>query len=131
MWGHKSTVLIIAAMFSASVMAVAQDYQAIELVVPQAPAASVAFQLVIAARLQRGTRLRVTTDTGVTLGVITPFGQELAGRVARSVVPVSPSSVTDGRIRLRLQIIEPGNLPRMPRGDEVQLVEISAVQHSP
>jgi hypothetical protein len=45
-------------------------------------------------------------------------------RSTTATVPVPRSAIVDGRLRLRLQVLEPGAPPRAPRPGEVQRLEL-------
>jgi len=45
-------------------------------------------------------------------------------RSTTATVPVPRSAIVDGRLRLRVQVLEPGVPPRPPRPGEVQRLEL-------
>ena len=71
--------------------------------------------------LARGARLVVMTEQGEILGVLTPFNVPGTGTSNTATVPVPRTAMADGRLRLRLQLIEQGAAPRAPRADEAKL----------
>jgi hypothetical protein len=106
-------------------MLAAQESRVIELSVPHAPRQGEAVEIKIAtAPLSRGARLVVMTEQGETIGVVAPFEVPGTSGGNSATVPVPRAALTDGRLRLRLQLIERGAAPRAPRDDEVMLTLI-------
>jgi len=104
--------------------AVAEEASVIELAMPRSVAADEAVQLVIkAGRLPKGARLMITSEEGETLGALTPFGQELGGG-SSATIPVPRSRIVNGRLRLRLVIVEPDAPPRAPRAGEIESLKL-------
>jgi hypothetical protein len=100
----------------------AQDSRMIELSAPRALRSGESVEIeVTTAPLPRGARLVVMTEQGEVLGVVTPFNVPGTGTGYTATVPVPHTAMTDGRLRLRLQLIEQGATPRAPRADEVKL----------
>jgi hypothetical protein len=100
----------------------AQDSRMIELSAPRALRSGESVEIeVTTAPLPRGARLVVMTEQGEVLGVVTPFNVPGTGTGSTATVPVPRTAMTDGRLRLRLQLIEQGAAPRAPRADEVEL----------
>ena len=116
--------LVLAGLVGTSAAAMSEDYQAIELSTPRALNAGETVQLRIAARLQRGARIKVTTDTGRDLAIVAPFGQDITGSPVRATIPVPNSVMTGGRLNARVQVIEPGLAPRPPRPGEIERIDL-------
>ena len=111
----------------------AEDLRMIELATPRPVGPGEAVELQIAtARLPRGARLRVMTEDGSVLGAVTPFGDEFARTPTPATIPIPPSAITEGRVRLRLEVIEPGAPSRPARPDEVDArdLKLSVVPRS-
>ena len=67
--------------------------------------------------LARGARLVVMTEQGEILGVLTPFNVPGTGTSNTATVPVPRTAMADGRLRLRLQLIEQGAARAHSRDD--------------
>jgi hypothetical protein len=74
-----------------------------------------------------GARLALSTENGEALGAVAPYPPGRPSNTAS--VPVPRSALVDGhlRLRLRLQVLEPGAPPRPPRPGEVQSVDLVVV----
>jgi hypothetical protein len=110
----------------------AEEARMVELAAPRDVGQGEAVQLQITAGpLTRGARLTIATEQGKLLGAVAPFGQEL-GRSSSTTatVPVPRSAIEEGRVRLRLQVLEPGSHPRPPRPEEVQRLDLVLVPHA-
>lgn len=96
----------------------AEDGRMIELVAPHAleRADKIELQITVAA-LPADSRVVVRTEQGEIVGVVTPFGLRPAESTATITVP--RRALIDGRLRLRLQVQEPGAPARAARGNEV------------
>jgi hypothetical protein len=106
----------------------AQESRMIELSAPRSPGRDESVEIqVTTGPLPRGARLILMTEQGEVLGAVTPFGLPGSGS---STVPVPRTAMVDGRLRLRLQVIEPGASPRAPRAEEVQGVDLVLVPRS-
>jgi hypothetical protein len=102
---------------------VAEEAAVIELAVPRAAAGSESVELAITTgALPRGARLALSTDNGEILGAVAPYAP--GARSTTATVPVPRSAIVDGRLRLRVEVLEPGAPPRPPRPDEVQRLEL-------
>ena len=100
----------------------AQESRMIELSAPSALRSDESVELQITTGpLARGARLVVMTEQGEILGVLTPFNVPGTGTSNTATVPVPRTAMADGRLRLRLQLIELGAAPRAPRDDEAKL----------
>src|SRR5262245_43777834 len=99
----------------------AQESRTIELSAPRALRAGESIELQVATGpLPRGSRLVVMTEQGEILGVVTPFNVPGTERGATATIPVPRTAMSDGRLRLRLQVVEQGAVPRAARTDEFQ-----------
>jgi hypothetical protein len=100
----------------------APESRMVELSAPSAlhPDDSIEVQI-SAGPLSWGSRLVVMTEQGETLGVVTPFNAPGARSGTTATVPVPRSALSDGHLRLRLQVIEQGAAPRAPKPEEFQL----------
>jgi hypothetical protein len=107
----------------------AEQSAAIELAAPRPAGRGEAFQVQITAGpLPRGARLVLLTENGETLGAVAPFPP--SSRSTAVTVPVPQSAVADGRLRLRLQVVEPGAPPRPPLPAEVERIDLIVVRQS-
>lgn len=97
----------------------AEDSRMIELAAPRAleRADRIELQVTVAA-LPADSRVVIRTEQGEVLGVVTPFGLRPAESTATIAVP--SRVLVDGRLRLRLQVQEPGTPARAAREDEVR-----------
>lgn len=103
---------------------VAEEYEVRELAVPYRVDRRESVPVeVTTGRLPRGARLVLLTETGEILGAVAPFPPGARGGIPRTV-PIPRSAVVDGRLRLRLQVEEPGALPRAPRPGEIERVRV-------
>jgi hypothetical protein len=100
----------------------------VELTTPRPPGLSDAIQLQVkTGGLPRGGRLRLLTEQSEFLGSVVPFGPRLGGGSITGTVPVPRSAITNGRLRLRLEVVEPGAPPRPPRPGEVESLNLVVV----
>ena len=100
-------------------MLVAEDSAMIELAAPRQAGLGDSVELQITTGpLPRGARLTLSTEGGEGLGAVTPYP------------PVPRSAIVDGRLRLRLEVLEPGAPARAPRPSEVQRVELVVAPRS-
>jgi hypothetical protein len=107
---------------SMGVLAAQESSGMIELSAPRAPRAGESVEIQITTGpLPRGARIIVMNEHGETLGVVTPFNVPGTASGTTATVPVPRTAMADGRLRLRLQLIEQGVAPRAPRPGEVQL----------
>ncbi|HKA02479.1 MAG TPA: hypothetical protein VKE70_38475 [Candidatus Solibacter sp.] len=112
--------LVLAGLAGSCTSTFAQESRVVELPLPRALGRGESVELQIkTGALPRGGRLVVMSDKGETLGVLTPFG--LPGMAITGTVPVPRAAITDGRLRLRLQVVEPSVPSHAPRADEVDL----------
>jgi hypothetical protein len=102
---------------------VAEEFLMIELAAPPAAARGQSVELAVTTgSLPPGARLALSTEDGETLGAVAPYPP--GSRSTTATVPVLRSAIVDGRLRLRLQVLEPGAPPRAPRPGEVQRLEL-------
>lgn len=108
----------------------AQESRMIELSAPRSPGRGESIEIQITTGpLPPGARLILMTEQGEVLGAVTPFGLPGSGS-STATVPVPRTAMVDGRLRLRLQVIEPGASPRAPRAEEVQGADLVLVPRS-
>ena len=102
---------------------VAEESPVIELAAPRAAAGSQSVELAVTTgALPRGARLALSTENGEILGAVAPYAP--GARSTTATVPVPRSAIVDGRLRLRVEVLEPGAPPRPPRPGEVQRLEL-------
>jgi hypothetical protein len=103
----------------------AEESAMIELAAPRAAARGESLQVQITTGpLPAGARLALLSENGDILGAVAPYPP--GGRSNTATVPVPRSAIVDGRLRLRLQVLEPGAPPRGPRPGEVERVDLVA-----
>ena len=108
---------------------VAEESSVIELAAPRAAARGESVELaVMTGALPPGARLALSTENGEILGAVAPYVP--GSRSTTATVPVPRSAIVGGRLRLRLQVLEPGAPPRAPRPGEVQRLDLVAVPRS-
>jgi hypothetical protein len=96
----------------------AQDSRLIELTAPRELRRTDALEVQVTTEpMPSGTRVLVKSERGEVLGVVTPFGLRPAESTATIAIP--RSALVDGRLRLRLQVQEPGEPARAARESEV------------
>ena len=119
-----SIAALVAGLFALATSAlVAEESPVIELAAPPAAASSQSLELVVATgALPRGARLALSTESGEILGAVAPYAP--GSRSTTATVPVPRSANVDGRLRLRVEVLEPGAAPRPPRPGEVQRLEL-------
>jgi len=102
---------------------VAEEAAVIELAAPPAAAGSESVELAVTTgALPPGARLALSTENGEILGAVAPYAP--GSRSSTATVPVPRSAIVDGRLRLRVEVLEPGAPPRPPRPGEVQHLEL-------
>jgi hypothetical protein len=108
---------------------VAEESAMIELAAPRQDGRGDSVDLQITTGpLPRGARLTLSTEDGESLGAVTPYPPGRQSNTA--TLPVPRSAIVDGRLRLRLQVLEPGAPARAPRPREVQRVELVVAPRS-
>lgn len=96
----------------------AQEGTVIELTAPRMPRADEGAEVQITAgRLPPGARVELLDEQGAPYGALAVVGPR--GR-ATATVPIPRSALVNGRLRVRLRVLEPGAPPRAPRSDEIE-----------
>jgi hypothetical protein len=109
----------------------AEESAMIELAAPRQAGRGEAVQVQIAiGTLPRGARLVLSTENGEILGAVAPFGPPGGRASTVATVPIPRSAMVNGRLRLRLQVVEPGAPPRAPRRSEVERLDLVVVPQS-
>jgi hypothetical protein len=107
----------------------AEESAMIELAAPRPPGRGESVELQIATGpLPRGARLTLSTEDGESLGAVTPYPPGRQSNTA--TVPVPQSAIVDGRLRVRLRVLEPGAPARAPRPSEVQRLDLVVAPRS-
>jgi hypothetical protein len=107
----------------------AEEFSIIELAAPRAAARGESLELqVTTGPLPPGARLALSTDDGETLGAVAPYSPD--PRSTTATVPVPRPAIVDGRLRLRLQVLEPRAPPRAPKPGEVQRLDLVVAPRS-
>jgi hypothetical protein len=120
---HLAIAALAAGLLAFATSARAEEAPVIELAAPRAAAGSESVELAVTTgALPRGARLALSTENGEILGAVAPYAP--GSRSTTATVPVPRSAIVDGRLRLRLQVLEPGAPPRPPRPGEVQRLEL-------
>ena len=119
-----SIAALVAGLFVLATSAlVAEESPVIELAAPPAAAGSQSVELAVTTgALPRGARLALSTESGEILGAVAPYAP--GSRSTTATVPVPRSAIVDDRLRLRVEVLEPGAAPRPPRPGEVQRLEL-------
>ena len=108
---------------------VAEEGTMIELAAPPPAGGSESVELQITTGpLPRGARLTLSTEDGEPLGAVAPYPPGRESTTA--TVPIPPSTIVEGRLRLRLEMLEPGAPPRPPRSGEVQRLNLVVTPRS-
>ena len=106
--------------------AVAQEAKVIELTAPRMPGPDDGVEVQITAgRLPPGARIELLAEQGESYGALAPFGP--ARGTTTATVPVPRSALVNGRLRLRVRVIEPGAPPRAPRPEEIESLNLVVV----
>jgi len=119
-----SIAALVAGLFVLATSAlVAEESPVIELAAPPAAAGSQSVELAVTTgALPRGARLALSTESGEILGAVAPYAP--GSRSTTATVPVPRSAIVDDRLRLRVEVLEPGAPPRPPRPGEIQRLEL-------
>ncbi|WP_370157742.1 hypothetical protein [Bradyrhizobium yuanmingense] len=80
--------------------------------------------------LPRGARLEVMTEQGELLGTVRSLGIPNAPRGETATIPVPRAAIVEGRLRLRLQIVQSGAAARPPQPSEIRQVNLVTVPAS-
>ena len=122
------SLLVLGLVLSLTRTFAAEASQTIELAAPGLPARGRALELqVTTGALSRDATLVILTEQGEVLGTVAPYGPSMRRGPTISTVPIPGSAILEGRLRLRLQILEPDAPPRPPRPDEVERVNLVLV----
>jgi len=101
----------------------AQEAKVIELTAPRVPGPDEGVEVqVTAGRLPSGARVELLAEQGGSYGALAPFGPT-RGRTT-ATVPIPRSALVNGRLRLRVRVIEPGAPPRAPRPEEIESLNL-------
>jgi len=120
---HLAIAALAAGLLAFATSARAEEAPVIELAAPRAAAGSESVELAVTTgALPRGARLALSTENGEILGAVAPYAP--GSRSGTATVPVPRSAIVDGRLRLRVEVLEPGAPPRPPRPGEVQRLEL-------
>ncbi|MFZ0206409.1 MAG: hypothetical protein WAL59_09880 [Roseiarcus sp.] len=74
--------------------------------------------------LPRGSRLSVTDEDGKLVGTITPFGATVGQTSLDYTLPLPKSDASGGPVRLRMEMLKPGDASRPPTPSEVLGVQL-------
>ena len=126
MWHRPSIALLLAVLNGLwTGPLAAQEKSVIELSAPRALTSSDAVEIQIATgALPAGARLVVMTEQGEVIGAITPYGIPGTPASSTATIPVPPTALVDRRLRLQLQVVQPGTSPRAPHADEVRRIDL-------
>ena len=120
---HLAIAALAAGLLAFATSARAEEAPVIELAAPRAAAGSESVELAVTTgALPRGARLALSTESGEILGAVAPYAP--GSRSTTATVPVPRSAIVDDRLRLRVEVLEPGAAPRPPRPGEVQRLEL-------
>lgn len=110
---------------------IGQESGLIELPVLRPLAADEAVEIqIVAGPLPRGARLEVMTERGELLGTVRSLGIPDAPRGETATIPVPRAALAEGRLRLRLQIVQSGAAARPPQPSEIRQVNLVTVPAS-
>jgi hypothetical protein len=104
-----------------------EESGAVELTTPHPPSVGEALRLKVTTNLPVGARLRLLSEQSVLLGSVAPFGPR---RSATGTIPIPRSAITNGRLRLRLEVVGTGAPPRPPLPGEVERLDLEVVHQS-
>ena len=106
--------------------------RAVELALPRAVSANEAIDLEVQTGvLPRGTEIEVTTPSGERIGTISPFAVRSGHAAGTYTLPLKASDIHDGRVTVRLTVIQYGMPERAPTADEVPNVGVSITRTAP
>ena len=120
---YLAIAALVASLLASTTSARVAEEAVIELAAPRAAAGSESVELAVTTGgLPPGARLALSTENGEILGAVAPYAP--GSRSSTATVPVPRSAIVDGRLRLRVEVLEPGAPPRPPRPGEVQRLEL-------
>ncbi|WP_271623447.1 hypothetical protein [Bradyrhizobium sp. CCBAU 11430] len=123
-------LLICASVLLASPL-IGQESGVIELQALHPLAADEAVEIqLVTGPMPRGARLEVMTEQGKLLGTVRSLGIPNAPRGETATIPVPRSALVEGRLRLRLQIVQSGAAARPPQPSEIRHVNLVTVPAS-
>lgn len=97
----------------------------IELIAPRLPGRDEAAELqVTTGPLPPAARLEFMAEHGESYGAVTPFGPSRDRDGTTATVPIPRSAFIDGKLRLRVRVIEPGAAPRALRSEELKSLNL-------
>ncbi len=73
--------------------------------------------------IERGAEIEITTTTGQSLGVISPFGIRSGRQAGTYTVPVPADAISDNRVSLRV-LLNQGGHARAPTAKEVKSIRV-------
>ena len=74
--------------------------------------------------LPRGSRLSVTDEDGKLVGTIIPFGATVGQTSVDYTLPLPKSAASGGPVRLKMEMLKPGDASRPPTASEVLGVQL-------
>ncbi|WP_404538684.1 hypothetical protein [Bradyrhizobium sp. USDA 223] len=123
-------LLICASVLLASPL-IGQESGVIELQALHPLAADEAVEIqIVTGPLPRGARLEVMTEQGELLGTVRSLGIPNAPRGETATIPVPRAALVEGRLRLRLQIVQSGAAARPAQPSEIRHVNLVTVPAS-
>jgi hypothetical protein len=69
-------------------------------------------------------QIQITTQDGRPLGTISPFGIRSGKAAGTYTVPVPAEALSDGRLALRVSVMQSGRAPRAPTAKEVKSLRL-------
>ncbi|MDF0584774.1 hypothetical protein [Bradyrhizobium yuanmingense] len=124
-------VLLICASVLLAGTLIGQESGVIELQALHPLAADEAVEIqLVTGPLPRGARLEVMTEQGELLGTVRSLGIPNAPRGETATIPVPRAALVEGRLRLRLQIVQSGAPARPPQPSEIRQVNLVTVPAS-
>ncbi|WP_128944781.1 hypothetical protein [Bradyrhizobium zhanjiangense] len=124
-------VLLICASVLLAGPLIGQESGVIELQALHPLAADEAVEIqIVTGPLPRGARLEVMTEQGELLGTVRSLGIPNAPRGETATIPVPRAALVEGRLRLRIQIVQSGAAARPPQPSEIRQVDLVTVPAS-
>ncbi|BAR63587.1 hypothetical protein ACVIW2_009402 [Bradyrhizobium huanghuaihaiense] len=129
--GLPTGVLLICASVLLAGPLIGQESGVIELQALHPLAADEAVEIqLVTGPLPRGARLEVMTEQGELLGTVRSLGIPNAPRGETATIPVPRAALVEGRLRLRMQIVQSGAAARPPQPSEIRQVNLVTVPAS-